>query len=158
MMSCAFAAGPCIPLPPPPPPDMPVAIAADFWPPPYSDVPPAPLDADCCNGLDPASVPAGKCCNPRTLRLLSPGKTAEGAVTACKTSRWCNMPDSDCLRSVQLIPVNKTCLNDMQPPEQDQPLEPMPPPLINPPVAYPPPPKNQCSEAGAYTRSLLSSS
>jgi len=145
-------------LPPPPPPDMPVAIAADFWPPPYSDVPPAPLDADCCNGLDPASVPAGKCCNPRTLRLLSPGKSAEGAVTACKTSRWCNMPDSDCLRSVQLIPVNKTCLNDMQPPEQDQPLEPMPPPLINPPVAYPPPPKNQCSEAGAYTRSLLSSS
>jgi hypothetical protein len=135
-----------LPLPPPPPPELPVAIASDFWPPPYTNVPPAPLDADCCNGLDPASVPAGKCCDPGTLRLLSPGQSEQGAITACTTSRWCNMPDTDCLRSVQLLPVSKTCLNDMQPPVEDQPLEPMPPPLLNPPVAYPPPPKNECSE------------
>jgi len=105
-----------IPVAPPPPPDLPVAIASDSWPPPFTDVPPAPLDADCCNGMDPASVPAGKCCDPGTLRLLSPGPQGEeGTITECTTSRWCNMPDSNCLRSAQLIPVRRRRLTVSKP-------------------------------------------
>ena len=133
-----------IPASPPPPPDLPVAIASDFYPPPYTDVPPAPLAAECCNGLDPATVPKGQCCDPATLRLLRP----QGHVTACATSGWCNTPDTDCLSSATLIPAAKTCMNHMVPPADDMlpPLDLMPPPLLNPPVAYPPPPKHACEE------------